>query len=216
MSTVSICEECGNPFQKRWPSEPRRFCSAKCNVTNKQKHLMVTCKQCGATFKKKSSHEVGNFCCRECYDKYRDEQRIPVEKIKEVVYRCSSEYHKRNREKANKRAKIHRRDNPKYHFFNRVKERAKRLGLEFELTIEDIDPPQYCPILGIPLLEMVPGRKNMDPNNPSIDRIDNTKGYTKDNIWFISLKANKLKNNATFDELIALGEWAKMMKQREK
>jgi hypothetical protein len=38
-------------------------------------------------------------------------------------------------------------------------------------------------------------------NVPTLDRIDSTKGYIKENIQVISFKANRLKNNATVDEL---------------
>jgi hypothetical protein len=44
-------------------------------------------------------------------------------------------------------------------------------------------------------------------NAPSIDRIDNNKGYTKDNIMVISRRANILKKDATFDELITIGKF---------
>ena len=38
-------------------------------------------------------------------------------------------------------------------------------------------------------------------NSPSIDRIDPSKGYTKDNVWVISRRANTIKSNATVDEV---------------
>jgi len=38
-------------------------------------------------------------------------------------------------------------------------------------------------------------------NSPTLDRIDNTKGYTKDNIIIVSFKANTIKNSATIEEL---------------
>jgi len=37
-------------------------------------------------------------------------------------------------------------------------------------------------------------------NSPSIDRIDNKLGYTKDNIRIISYKANTLKNDSSIEE----------------
>lgn len=100
------------------------------------------------------------------------------------------------------RKKIRQNYRRKYHtriLFNMVKSRAKKLGLEFSLSIEDIKIPTYCPLLGIKIVrESMNGRAT--DNSPSIDRKDSQRGYTKDNIWIISYKANRIKNNATFQE----------------
>lgn len=85
-----------------------------------------------------------------------------------------------------------------------AKQRAKEKGLEFDLTIEDIIIPERCPALGITLKPSVgEGSKSLTKleTSPSIDRIDNAKGYTKDNICVISLRANNIKKNATMSEL---------------
>ena len=57
--------------------------------------------------------------------------------------------------------------------------------------------PEYCPILGI---KLVYGGGSSE-NSPSLDRIDVTKGYTVGNVWFISARANMIKNDASFKEL---------------
>lgn len=91
--------------------------------------------------------------------------------------------------------------------YNRLKSSAKRRHIPFELTIQDLlhlDLPITCPILNIPLIY---NRGKADDNSYSIDRIDSTLGYTIDNIIVISLKANKLKNNATKDELKQIADF---------
>jgi len=75
---------------------------------------------------------------------------------------------------------------------------AKARNLEFNLTIDDLNLPTHCPILGIKL------SYGKDPNTQvgaSVDRIDNTKGYVKGNIVIMSRKANAMKNSASIDEL---------------
>lgn len=78
--------------------------------------------------------------------------------------------------------------------------RARKIGVEFNITAEDILPiPELCPVLGI---ELKMGNKGGGlPCSPSIDRIDNSKGYIKGNVRVISNRANKLKNNATIEEM---------------
>lgn len=80
------------------------------------------------------------------------------------------------------------------------KTRAEEKGIEFNLTEKDIVIPKKCPILEVPL---VIGRKGDYEYSPSIDRIDNSKGYIKGNIQIISKKANSMKNCASYKELKA-------------
>ncbi len=94
--------------------------------------------------------------------------------------------------------KRHRKD-PRKRMLSDAKRRAKAKGIEFSLSLQDIEIPQICPVLGVEIF--VAGDKST-PNSPSIDRIDNTKGYTSDNIMVISLRANMLKNDGTLDEFI--------------
>ena len=77
-------------------------------------------------------------------------------------------------------------------------ERAKKRNLDFDISIDDVIIPDVCPLLGIPLFK---GTNKSKANSPSIDRIDPDKGYTKDNIWVVSNRANTLKNDASLQEL---------------
>ena len=86
------------------------------------------------------------------------------------------------------------------------KKRAKEMGIEHSISIEDIVIPEFCPVLGIKL-EF--SSRSFSDNGPSIDRVDNTKGYTKDNICIISWRANSIKSDATLEELEKLVKWLK-------
>lgn len=85
-----------------------------------------------------------------------------------------------------------------YYVLARCKNRAKKKGIEFSLKLEDIIIPDFCPVLNIPLQKSDTGLASY--NSPSVDRIDSTKGYTKDNIQIISWRANKLKADSTLEE----------------
>lgn len=84
----------------------------------------------------------------------------------------------------------------------RVKSRAKKFGLDCNLTIEDIVIPVTCPVLGI-ILGETPEGKAAD-NSPSVDRLDNSRGYVKGNIHVISWRANRLKSDATLEETMRI------------
>jgi hypothetical protein len=86
-----------------------------------------------------------------------------------------------------------------------VKRRAKKIGVEFDLTVDDIIIPEYCPILGVPLERSVGNTAN--PNSPSVDRIDSTRGYVKGNIAVISYRANVIKNDGTPTEHRLVADW---------
>lgn len=84
------------------------------------------------------------------------------------------------------------------------RKRARKKCLEHNITLEDIQIPEYCPVLGIKL-ESAIGRGNkcamQQDSSPTLDRMDNSKGYVKGNIMVISWRANMLKSDATIEEL---------------
>lgn len=80
-----------------------------------------------------------------------------------------------------------------------LKSRANRIGLPFNITKEDLTVPTYCPILGLKL-EDTRGKRRTD-NTWSVDRIIPELGYVKGNVVVVSWRANRLKNDATLEEL---------------
>jgi hypothetical protein len=84
---------------------------------------------------------------------------------------------------------------------NAARSRAKEKGIPFSLTAADISVPSHCPVLFIPL-----GTGERD-NAPSLDRIVPAKGYVPENVIVISQRANRIKNDATPQELHNIAEF---------
>lgn len=103
-----------------------------------------------------------------------------------------------------------------YAMFQDAKSRAKRDGVPFNLDLVDIVIPGICPALGLELQKrMIRTPSNttgvrtkyvLNEHSPSLDRIDPQLGYVKGNVWVISARANRIKNNSTPDELIKIAE----------
>ena len=100
---------------------------------------------------------------------------------------------------------------PAMHMLNNSKQRAKKAKIEHTITIDDILIPDFCPVLNI---KLETGDRRNNENAPSIDRVDNNKGYTKENIMVISVRANKLKKDASLDELIMIGNFYRNLKEK--
>lgn len=90
-----------------------------------------------------------------------------------------------------------RQNRPEYTMWHDAKQRARKRGKAFNLTLDDIIIPEFCPVLNIPLYKSPEGRTG---NTPSLDRIDNTKGYIKGNVAVISWEANLFKRNHTLED----------------
>lgn len=88
---------------------------------------------------------------------------------------------------------------PEYCMFYDARKRAQALGLPFSIEPEHIVIPASCPVLGIPMQSS--GRRD---NRPSLDRIIPSRGYVPSNVRVISFRANRIKSDASADELRAV------------
>lgn len=85
-----------------------------------------------------------------------------------------------------------------------ARQRAKRFGLPFDLSAQDVIVPTHCPVLG---LRLECGRGTHHAASPTLDRIVPALGYVKGNVAVISLRANMIKSDATAQELERIAAW---------
>jgi len=181
------------------------------NNQNKDGYLNI-CKEC-----KKASYE-------EHKEKYLARQRLrranrtPEQRQKDRQY--AQQYRAENLDYVTQRAKEYesrpdvkiRRQKQKYDYVRRpdrikrdllklAKDRARKQNVPFDLTEEDIELPEVCPVLG---LKLEKGIKHPCDQSPSIDKIKPDLGYVRGNIKVISFRANTLKRDASIEELKAI------------
>ncbi len=127
---------------------------------------------------------------------------------KEIVKRRNSATHSKNRDINNKRhvaLRKKRKDSEDFVSWSLKKmvsdaaRRAKSKGMAFCITVKDIPAPTRCAVFGTELSYQAAG--SWADDSASLDRIDNSRGYVPDNVWIISWRANRIKNDATANEL---------------
>lgn len=125
---------------------------------------------------------------------YTDEQRKERDRLKAKEYY----YRKKGYNEGQRPTKQRRDKHPSYSMWSNAKKRAKEQNLPFDLELDDLFIPTLCPLLGIPLEK---GIGWYTDNSPTVDRIIPHLGYTKQNTWVISMRANRLKQDASIQEL---------------
>lgn len=124
-------------------------------------------------------------------------QKIWREENKEYMSNYKMEWIKNNKDKTKnsyQRAKL---NNPLRFIFTQSKYRAKQKNIEFSIKKEDIVYNDVCPVFGTPIAV---SKDLYSANSPSLDRIDNTKGYMPGNVKVISYRANVIKNSGNAEE----------------
>ena len=115
-----------------------------------------------------------------------------------------------------------------YRWFGSKKARANSPGIEFSIEPTDIpgvkigetitiskrgqkytsweaiEYPKVCPVLG---MKLDWGMNGLTNNSPSLDRVNNKLGYIKGNVMLMSNLANKMKSNATPEQLNQFSEY---------
>jgi len=139
--------------------------------------------------------------CKSCRKNYRkSEKREHTKKYiserKEHYKHLNDEWRKNNPDYQKKWTK----KCPESRLLRSARQRAKQKNMECTITQNDIHIPKLCPVFKVPFVK---GTEYA----PSLDRIDNTKGYTPENIVVVSRKANVMKNNGSVQDLKMLVEY---------
>ena len=123
-----------------------------------------------------------------------------------VMNRCRSCYVARNRKY-----------NQKYRDANRFavrvrtcRARAKDQNIPFDLTTDYLKSiwTGVCPAFNIPLNM---DAKRGEPGHAQLDKINPSKGYTQGNVVWLSERANRIKDDATIEDLERLTTWLKLL-----
>lgn len=122
------------------------------------------------------------------------------------MHQSDREWRKNNRDYLNKLRVDYNARNPEKRMLNACKKSAKTKGIPFDLTVDEIEIPDICPVLGLPLIRAFGERT---ANSPSLDRIIPELGYVKGNVIVISWRANRIKADATVDELLKIANFYK-------
>jgi hypothetical protein len=135
----------------------------------------------------KRTDEVREYHIRDCYA-CRGKVSYEQKKNKDPDFLVKKQqYYKAFRDKDKRTTMIYT-----------ARHKSKKFGLPFNIDRDDISIPEYCPLLGIKL-ELL--KRKVDDASPSLDKIKPELGYVKGNVWVISNKANRIKNDATPDEI---------------
>lgn len=196
---TKICNKCGkelplsefglNPMSKGGHINHCKRCASK-NPSPEELHCPI-CNQ-DKPYYQFSTASKGLYgrmwACIDCVNTHTFNQLRNLRNTVDATYRlkrCTQ------RNESKRRNFIH-------NMWKAAKARALRKELEFNIEESDIIIPEVCPILEVPFIY---GTKGNYKYTPSLDRIDNTKGYIKGNIQVISSLANTMKNAASQEEL---------------
>lgn len=142
------------------------------------------CLDCSIAFMKRGSYHLRCDTCSIINNRKKNSKK-------------ALKYYHADKKKYSKWNKESRGKNIEAYILRRARGTAIKRGHDFNIEKSDIIIPEYCPYLE---MKITPTEFNVD-SCPSIDRIDSSKGYVKGNIQIISYKANKMKSNASEEEL---------------
>ncbi|MGM0855885.1 MAG: hypothetical protein ACQEW0_02260 [Pseudomonadota bacterium] len=165
--------------------------------------------QSGKCMKKGSEYQYMHFVEEDKLTRDRKKNRLGMSRAKQnyTFEECVLESAKKTNYRQYKKSKG-KKSNPVY-----------TIGVIYDALLDEwskaekiegnsSDFVRKCPVLGIPMV--LKNDIDQRDNSATVHRIDNDRGYSPDNVKFVSYKANRLMSNATVSEIELL---AKNMKR---
>jgi hypothetical protein len=100
-------------------------------------------------------------------------------------------------------------------FKARALEKKLPYDLDLDFLVNIFPKDNKCPVLGLEL-KMGGNKGIMNPESPSLDRIIPEKGYTKDNVIWVSVKANAMKSVGTVDDLEKVAKFYRRLENEKR
>ena len=165
--------------------------------------------------------------CKKCFNAAKKEyRRQNPEIIQQAKQRYAEKYYQENKAKARQyyeenkehllqEAKVKRTGKEGYikTMLHSARNRAKKKGWDFDLDLEELlsIAPDHCPVDGLPFdwKRRLDDDRTLPLTVPSLDRIDSSRGYTKDNVMIIGDKWNRWKSNMNLDNLELLIQYVR-------
>lgn len=170
---------------------------------------MKTCTVCN------ESKELTHFV-------YNKRRNLVLSRCKECTSKYNANYRQSKRELLNNKARDKYWEDPEVnretnrlnmekdirgHLLYLAKSRSVIRNIPYDISKEDIKLVKYCPILNV---ELKIGRKGkIEDNSFTLDKVIPSLGYIKGNVRIISAKANRLKSNASVEELESIINYIK-------
>lgn len=118
--------------------------------------------------------------------------------------KSNADWYQRNKAKARELNLAWRASSPASALLYSCRKSAKARGLECTLTLErviELAEPMVCSVSGLPLRWDKEGDSFRNPWVPSIDRLDNSRGYHDDNIRLVCCAFNIMRSDFS-DEVV--------------
>ncbi len=185
----------------------------------KRRELLLLKGKCGSHCN--NNIVIGYKCCQKCIDNNKlrmvksklvkkcrnhpNDNIVPGHTICEKCIQQSKNKYIKNKGKILEQQSQFRENNQILMKYRKIKQRAKENNIPFNITEQDIidiiPKDSKCPVFKTTF-----EYKNKD-TGMSLDRIIPENGYIKGNIQIISNLANRVKQDATREELLKLADW---------